>query len=150
MDPQLGVEQSRGQNDCDSDLNTGGCTWTTASSKRFAARGASSPLTAQIVSDPPMTFERVSIGKSDGDALRDPLLGERARTVIEIGLAYGSSALAIAEALVASGSAQAHHLIIDPTRIDSIVPDGAPSSKQVPRASVCCLRSDRRSFYPAF
>ena len=44
-------------------------------------------------------FERVSIGMSDG-VLRDLLLDERARTVIEIGLAYGGSA--IAEALVAN------------------------------------------------
>ena len=59
-------------------------------------------------------FERVSIGKSDGDVLRDLVLAERARTVIEIGLAYGGSALAIAEALVANGSAEGRHLIIDP------------------------------------
>ena len=58
-------------------------------------------------------FERISIGKSDGDVLRDLVLAERARTVIEIGLAYGGSALAIAEALVASGSGQERHLIID-------------------------------------
>ena len=58
-------------------------------------------------------FERVSIGKSDGDVLRDLVLAEGARTVIEIGLAYGGSALAIAEALVASGSGQERHLIID-------------------------------------
>lgn len=58
-------------------------------------------------------FERVSIGRSDGDVLRDLVLAERARTVIEIGLAYGGSALAIAEALVAHGSGQGRHLIID-------------------------------------
>lgn len=58
-------------------------------------------------------FERVSIGRSDGDALRDLVLAQRARTVIEIGLAYGGSALAIAEALVANGQGQARHLIID-------------------------------------
>jgi predicted O-methyltransferase YrrM len=58
-------------------------------------------------------FERVSIGRSDGDVLRDLVLAERARTVIEIGLAYGGSALAIAEALVANGSGQGRHLIID-------------------------------------
>lgn len=49
-------------------------------------------------------FERVSIGRSDSDLLRDLVLAERARTVIEIGLAYGGSALAIAEALVANGA----------------------------------------------
>jgi len=59
-------------------------------------------------------FESVSIGASDGDVLRDLLLAEKARTVIEIGLAYGASALAIAEALVANGSGHGRHLIIDP------------------------------------
>lgn len=58
-------------------------------------------------------FERVSLGSSDGDVLRDLVLAERASTVIEIGLAYGGSALAIAEALVANASDQGHHLIID-------------------------------------
>ena len=58
-------------------------------------------------------FERVSIGRSDSDVLRDLVLAERARTVIEIGLAYGSAALAISEALVANGSGQGRHLIID-------------------------------------
>ena len=59
-------------------------------------------------------FERVSLGRSDSDVLRDLVLAERARTVIEIGLAYGGSALAIAEALVANGSGEGRHLIIDP------------------------------------
>jgi predicted O-methyltransferase YrrM len=58
-------------------------------------------------------FERVSIGKLDGDVLRDLVLAEKAHTVIEIGLAYGGSALAIAEALVTNGSGQRRHLIID-------------------------------------
>jgi predicted O-methyltransferase YrrM len=58
-------------------------------------------------------FERVSIGRCDGDVLRDLVLAERAHTVVEIGLAYGGSALAIAEALVANGSGQRRHLIID-------------------------------------
>jgi hypothetical protein len=46
--------------------------------------------------------------------LRDLLLAENALTVIEVGLAYGSSALAIAEALTLSGSQDPSHLIIDP------------------------------------
>ena len=45
-------------------------------------------------------FQRVSVPVADGDVLRDLLLAENPSTVIEIGLAYGSSALAIAEALV--------------------------------------------------
>jgi predicted O-methyltransferase YrrM len=58
-------------------------------------------------------FERISIPGPDADALRDLLLAERVLTVIEIGLAYGSSALAIAEALVAQGHPGARHLIVD-------------------------------------
>jgi predicted O-methyltransferase YrrM len=58
-------------------------------------------------------FERVSIPGSDGDVLRDLLLVEKPRTVIEIGLAYGTSALAIAEALVALGLDGPRHFIID-------------------------------------
>jgi predicted O-methyltransferase YrrM len=56
---------------------------------------------------------RASLPVSDGDVLRDVLLAEQPNTVIEIGLAYGSSALAIAEALVAAGPGEARHLIVD-------------------------------------
>jgi predicted O-methyltransferase YrrM len=58
-------------------------------------------------------FERVSLSEHDSDVLRDLLLAESARTVVEIGLAYGSSALAIGEALASHGSQDANHLIID-------------------------------------
>jgi predicted O-methyltransferase YrrM len=59
-------------------------------------------------------FERVSVPAADTDVLRDLLLAEKPSTVIEIGLAYGSSALAIAEALAAAGSNGTRHVIIDP------------------------------------
>ena len=58
-------------------------------------------------------FERVSVPAQDCDVLRDVLIAEGARAVIEIGLAYASSALAIGEALVATGG-EVRHLIIDP------------------------------------
>jgi predicted O-methyltransferase YrrM len=58
-------------------------------------------------------FDRVSLPDGDGDVLRDLLLAENARVVVEIGLAYGGSALAIAEALVSQGTEDAAHLIID-------------------------------------
>jgi predicted O-methyltransferase YrrM len=58
-------------------------------------------------------FERVSVPVADSDVLRDLILAENPSTVIEIGLAYGSSALAIAEALVAAGSNDARHVIVD-------------------------------------
>lgn len=59
-------------------------------------------------------FDRVSLPDRDADALRDLLLADQARVVIEVGLAYGSSALAIAEALISRGTCGARHLIIDP------------------------------------
>jgi predicted O-methyltransferase YrrM len=58
-------------------------------------------------------FACVSLPEVDCDALRDLLVAERARVVIEIGLAYGSSALAIGEALISQGSEDARHVIID-------------------------------------
>ena len=59
-------------------------------------------------------FERVTLPEPDCDLLRDLLIAEGVQTVIEIGLAYGSSALAIGEALVAVGGPDARHLVIDP------------------------------------
>jgi predicted O-methyltransferase YrrM len=58
-------------------------------------------------------FDRVSLPYRDAEVLRDLLRAENARAVIEIGLGYGSSALAIAEALVSSGRAGLQHLIVD-------------------------------------
>jgi predicted O-methyltransferase YrrM len=58
-------------------------------------------------------FERVSVPNDDCDALRDLLIADQARVVIEIGLAYGSSALAIGEALVCQGHQNARHVIVD-------------------------------------
>ena len=59
-------------------------------------------------------FETVTLPERDCDLLRDLLISERVRTVVEIGLGYGSSALAIGEALVTIGSAQPRHIVIDP------------------------------------
>jgi predicted O-methyltransferase YrrM len=59
-------------------------------------------------------FETVTLPERDCDLLRDLLISERARTVVEIGLGYGSSALAIGEALVTIGAAQPRHIVIDP------------------------------------
>jgi predicted O-methyltransferase YrrM len=58
-------------------------------------------------------FERVSLPSQDCDALRDLLVAEKAQVVIEIGLAYGSSALAIGEALISQGQQGTRHVIID-------------------------------------
>ncbi|GIJ60212.1 class I SAM-dependent methyltransferase [Virgisporangium aurantiacum] len=59
-------------------------------------------------------FRTVALPAHDCDLLRDLLITERAATVVEIGLAYGGSALAIGEALVAVGSERPRHVIVDP------------------------------------
>jgi len=59
-------------------------------------------------------FETVTVPERDCDALRDLLIAEGVETVVEIGLAYGRSALAIGEALVAVDAARPLHVIIDP------------------------------------
>ena len=50
----------------------------------------------------------------DCDALRDLLINEGVETVVEVGLAYGRSALAIGEALLAVDARRPLHVIIDP------------------------------------
>jgi predicted O-methyltransferase YrrM len=59
-------------------------------------------------------FDRVALPEAECDILRDALVAEGARVVIEVGLAYGSSALAIGEALCSTSPADACHVIIDP------------------------------------
>ncbi len=59
-------------------------------------------------------FERVTLPERDCDLLRDFLVTEKVETIVEIGLAYGSSALAIGEALVSSGQSRPLHVIVDP------------------------------------
>jgi predicted O-methyltransferase YrrM len=59
-------------------------------------------------------FDTVTFPERDCDALRDLLIAEGVETVVEVGLAYGSSALAIGEALVAVGAGRPLHVIIDP------------------------------------
>jgi predicted O-methyltransferase YrrM len=63
---------------------------------------------------PERDFETVTLPERDCDLLRDLLIAERAQTVVEVGLAYGSSALAIGEALVAVDSPHPRHIVIDP------------------------------------
>jgi predicted O-methyltransferase YrrM len=59
-------------------------------------------------------FETVTLPERDCDLLRDLLVGERVETVVEVGLAYASSALAIGEALVTVDAPHPRHVIIDP------------------------------------
>jgi predicted O-methyltransferase YrrM len=87
-------------------------------------------------------FELVSLPAGDSDVLRDLLLAERPVTVIEIGLAYGSSALAIAEALVATGSGDARHLIIDAYQ-ELFHGSGWAAITGAGLAGLCCLIAER-------
>lgn len=59
-------------------------------------------------------FETVTLPERDCDLLRDLLISEGAETVVEIGLAYASSALAIGEALVSVDPPNPRHVVIDP------------------------------------
>jgi predicted O-methyltransferase YrrM len=90
-------------------------------------------------------FERVSIPNGDADVLRDLLLAENARTVVEIGLAYGSSALAIAEALVSPGAEGAAHLIIDVFQ-DRFHDAGWNTLVAAGLSGVCSLLRERSQF----
>jgi len=58
-------------------------------------------------------FERVSLPEHECDLLRDVLVAEQACVVIEVGLAYGSSALAIGEAILSTCGRRARHIMID-------------------------------------
>lgn len=69
------------------------------------------PWTRDVPGD---DFARVSLPAADCDALRDLLAAAGVSTVVEIGLAYARSALAIGEALVSSGRDDIVHIVIDP------------------------------------
>ena len=61
-------------------------------------------------------FDTVTVPERDCDALRDLLIDEGVETVVEVGLAYGRSALAIGEALLAVDARRPLHVIIDPVQ----------------------------------
>jgi len=56
----------------------------------------------------------VAIDAIEGEALRDWVIKEKASHPIEIGLAYGISALFICEGLLMNGDPEAKHLVLDP------------------------------------
>jgi predicted O-methyltransferase YrrM len=56
----------------------------------------------------------VSISVGEGEALTRWVLQEKAVKTIEIGLAFGVSALRICEGLIGSGNPDARHIVLDP------------------------------------
>jgi len=56
----------------------------------------------------------VAISSEEGEALTRWVLREQATKTIEIGLAYGLSALCICEGLIRSGDPDARHVVLDP------------------------------------
>jgi predicted O-methyltransferase YrrM len=87
-------------------------------------------------------FNRVSLPLLDCDALRDLLIAEQARVVIEIGLAYGSSALAIGEALVSQGTSDVKLVIIDAYQ-HHFRNGGGEAINAAGLSEVCTLVTDR-------
>lgn len=59
-------------------------------------------------------FATVRLPEHDCDQVRDLLVEEQAGTVVEVGLGYAGSALAIGEALLRAGSRTPRHVVIDP------------------------------------
>jgi predicted O-methyltransferase YrrM len=60
-------------------------------------------------------FQRVTLPERDCNLLRDLVVAEGIESIVEIGLAYGSSALAIGEALFSvPGKRRPLHVMIDP------------------------------------
>ncbi len=58
----------------------------------------------------------VSVGTTEGAALRSWVISEAAAHTIEIGLGDGISALFVCEGLLASGDSSARHIVIDPNQ----------------------------------
>jgi len=65
---------------------------------------------------------QIAVPPALGEALGKWVRRENARRTVEIGLAYGISALYICEALVAGGTAEVRHVAIDPYQTHG--PDG--------------------------
>lgn len=86
-------------------------------------------------------FSRVALPNADADVLRDLLLQEEAGVVLEVGLAYGVSALAIAEALISRGR-RSTHLIIDAFQ-DHFHDAGWKAIKAAGLSDMCSLLRER-------
>jgi predicted O-methyltransferase YrrM len=87
----------------------------------------------------------VALPASDCNVLRDTLIAERAHVVIEVGLAYGSSALAIGEALCRTAGTTALHLIIDPYQASAFANVGWDAVQEAGLANTTTLMTQPSS-----
>lgn len=94
----------------------------------------------------PGDFGRVTLPERDCDAVRDLFVAEGVGSVIEIGLAYGSSALAIGEALATVGRDRARHLIIDPMQDSEFLDAGWESVCAAGLEGISTLIRERSQF----
>lgn len=105
--------------------------------RRLAAEGP--PRTREHPGD----FERVAVPDGDGDQIRDLLIAEQATTVIEIGLGYASSALAIGEALLSVGGAPPTHVVIDAFQSSDYADVGWELLRAAGLDEICTLVAER-------
>jgi predicted O-methyltransferase YrrM len=87
-------------------------------------------------------FAVVSLPEVDCNALRDLIVAGRARVVVEIGLAYGNSALAIGEGLASVGTPDPKHLIIDAYQ-EQFGNDGWTAITTAGLGNLCTLLAER-------
>jgi predicted O-methyltransferase YrrM len=90
-------------------------------------------------------FARVTLPERDCDLLRDLLVAEGVETVVEVGLAYGSSALAIGEAMLAAGKPGPRQVIIDPFQDSAFHDTGWALLREAGLDGIAVLERDRSS-----
>lgn len=88
-------------------------------------------------------FEDVAVPAAECEILHDVMLREAPTIVIEIGLAYASSALAIAQALVEASPGRARHIIIDAYQTRAFHDAGWDALIEAGLGDVCTLIQER-------
>ena len=84
-------------------------------------REGSTPIDA---GDAKADFRTVTITTREGEALRKWVLAEKATHTVEIGLAFGFSALYICEGLLLSGNLDPRHVTLDPWQVSGYASRG--------------------------
>ena len=73
--------------------------------------------TPVVSRNPNADFRTVSITPAEAESLREWVIAENASQTVEIGLAFGYSALHICEGLLTNGDPNAKHVVIDPGQL---------------------------------